>query len=274
MADWTAIEWCVEGARPTAAIPATWNPVMGCSRATDGCKHCYAARIAYRFGARGNGPYAGLAELDGEGIPRFNGTLRVRPHEIRKALGWKKRRFVFLGSLTDLGHPALAPDDLRAVLSVVARRPLHTFVMFTKRPDVLRDRLADPALSAPLAALAGAWPMPNYWVAASTCAPSDEWMIPALLAVPAARLGLSCEPLLGPLSIRSGFPETGRRLDFILTGAESGPNRRPMSEAWVRTLREEAKAAGAPFFYKQAVVDGRLVTLPTLDGRQWTELWV
>ena len=51
MADKSKIEWC----------DATWNPVRGCSRVTEGCRHCYAESIAARFSGEGM-PYDGLAK--------------------------------------------------------------------------------------------------------------------------------------------------------------------------------------------------------------------
>lgn len=53
MADKTGIEW----------TDATWNPVTGCSKVSQGCKNCYAERMWQRLSAPGM-PYAGRA-LDG-----------------------------------------------------------------------------------------------------------------------------------------------------------------------------------------------------------------
>lgn len=61
------------------------------------------------------------------------------------------------------------------------------------------------------------------------------------------------------------------RLDWVIAGAESGPGARPMNEDWVRSVRDQCLAAGVAFFYKQAAVNGRKVSLPVLDGRQWME---
>lgn len=43
MGDKSAIEW----------TEATWNPIVGCSRVSEGCRHCYAERQAYRAEAMG-----------------------------------------------------------------------------------------------------------------------------------------------------------------------------------------------------------------------------
>jgi protein gp37 len=35
----------------------TWNPVTGCTKSSQGCKHCYADRMAHRLQAMGNPRY-------------------------------------------------------------------------------------------------------------------------------------------------------------------------------------------------------------------------
>ncbi len=78
---------------------------------------------------------------------------------------------------------------------------------------------------------------------------------------------LSCEPLLEDLG---DIDLTG--IDWVITGSESGPGHRPMEEAWVRSLRDRCIAAGVPFFFKQATVNNKKVSLPLLDGRVWDEM--
>jgi protein gp37 len=36
---------------------ATWNPVTGCTKVSQGCKHCYAERMAERLQAMGQPNY-------------------------------------------------------------------------------------------------------------------------------------------------------------------------------------------------------------------------
>lgn len=115
-------------------------------------------------------------------------------------------------------------------------------------------------------------PLPNVWlgVSAEDQARADE-RLPHLLATPAAVRFISAEPLLGPIDIgwalamqridiAAGFLQRGhfapgleklRRLDWIITGGESGPGARPMHPDWVRSLRDQCTAAGVPFFFKQ-----------------------
>lgn len=55
-------------------------------------------------------------------------------------------------------------------------------------------------------------------------------------------------------------------IHWIICGTESGPKRRMMNLAWVRSLRDQCKAAGVAFFLKQIEVDGKIITEPMLDG--------
>ncbi len=61
------------------------------------------------------------------------------------------------------------------------------------------------------------------------------------------------------------------KLDWVIMGCESGPSARPMSLDWARSMRDQCQAAGVSFFFKQAVIDGKLTKLPMLDGKQWAE---
>mgnify|MGYP001619842369 CR=1 FL=1 len=66
-------------------------------------------------------------------------------------------------------------------------------------------------------------------------------------------------------------PKQRREIHQVICGGESGPKARPMHPDWARSLRDQCAAAGVPFFFKQIMVDGRMVHLPMLDGRQWKE---
>lgn len=57
---------------------------------------------------------------------------------------------------------------------------------------------------------------------------------------------VSCEPLLGPVSLRPWLD----RLDWVIVGGETGPGARPMHPDWVRAIRDECVEAGVPFFFK------------------------
>lgn len=66
-------------------------------------------------------------------------------------------------------------------------------------------------------------------------------------------------------------PDSEPALSWVIVGGESGVKPRPMRDEWVRQLRDECAEHGVKFFYKQRVDDGKKISLPMLDGRQWAE---
>lgn len=120
------------------------------------------------------------------------------------------------------------------------------------------------------------WPLPNVWLGVSVedQKRADE-RIPDLLATPAAIRFISAEPLLGPVQLdHIEIPQKkgtwvldalhtdglgaeddpdfgGATIDWVIVGGESGPNARPMHPDWARSLRDQCKAAGTAFFFKQ-----------------------
>lgn len=73
----------------------------------------------------------------------------------------------------------------------------------------------------------------------------------------AAVLGMSMEPLLGPVQlqpvIRDGQFENhqGINLDWVIIGGESGPGARSCRPEWIRPIIEQCREAGVPVFLKQ-----------------------
>jgi len=109
----------------------------------------------------------------------------------------------------------------------------HTFQVLTKRPERMGRLVRDYAGGLP-------WPLPNVWLGVSVenQRMADE-RIPVLLDTPAAVRFLSCEPLLGPLSLEPYLPVTEHtsykaargclklnglpRISWVICGGESGP---------------------------------------------------
>jgi protein gp37 len=262
VSDRTKIEW----------TSATWNPTTGCDRVSSGCDHCYALTLARRLKAAGNPRY----QVDGD--PRRSGPgfgLTLHWDKIDQPLRWRRPRFVFVDSMSDLFHADVPTEFIERVFEIMARAPQHRFQILTKRPgrmaSVLRRVCSDP--------------LPNVWL--GTSVENQHWAkirIPKLLEAPAAVRFLSCEPLLGPLDITTWLqPRDGigreasgtnglRSIDWVILGGESGPRHRPILPDWARSIRDQCEAAAVPFFFKQwggrtPKAGGRL-----LDGRVWDEV--
>jgi protein gp37 len=158
---------------------------------------------------------------------------------------------------------------------LVEQTPHLDWLLLTKRPQNI-------GLWAPLQWVEEGFP-PNIWlgVTAETQQRADERLC-YILTLPVKVAFVSCEPLLEQLDLGPylegewGESEEGhiggRRLDWVITGAESGRKRRPMQEEWVKQLRDQCVAANVPFFYKQRAESKRMVSMPYLGGRQWMEV--
>lgn len=234
MSDKSAIEW----------TDATWNPVRGCSRVSEGCRNCYAERVAARFSGPGMA-YEGLAIMR-NGEPRWTGKVAVVEKHMNDPLRWKTPRRVFVNSMSDLFHESLSDHDILRVFKIMNEARRHTFQILTKRPHAMFKFVTSVLAPWP--------PLPNVWLGVSAeDQDTADFRIPALLATPAAVRFVSAEPLLGPISFRAEWwPRASpARLDWMIVGGESGPNARPMHPQWVRSLRDQSAGAGVAFFFKQ-----------------------
>ena len=267
---------------------ATWNPTRGCSLVSEGCRNCYAMRVAHRFNGVGQ-PYEGLTNENG----KWNGNIRLVPEKLDEPLRWKRARMVFVDSMSDLFHddvPFEFIDRVFAVMNMTRfQLPLpadpyqakrwHTYQLLTKRPKRMAEYLDSrsprhyrngehplfkhrdlargkgSALMNSSAVLS--WPLPNVWLGVSVedQATADE-RIPHLLKCPAAVRFLSAEPLLGAIDLRqvsqlqSGH-KLGHYIDWVIVGGESGHGARPCDALWVHSIVEQCRAASVPCFVKQ-----------------------
>lgn len=228
MGDKSKIEW----------TDASWNPVTGCTKISPGCDHCYAETIANRFAGTPSYP-------DG-----FAVTLR--PDRLDLPLRWKRPRRVFVNSMSDLFHPGVPDEYIARVFAVMAQAPQHTFQVLTKRHARMRSLLSSIRFKEQVQAIPdqwpSSWPLQNVWLGLSV--ENQQWAdirIPALMKTPAAVRFLSCEPLLGPVSLSDWLC----CVDWVIVGGESGAHARPMQLDWAMSLRDQCVGAGIPFLFKQ-----------------------
>ncbi len=259
-----------------------WNPIAGCTIVSKGCTNCYAMHMAARLAARGQPKYAGLTKVV-NGHPVWTGKIAVAGEPgFSQPLRWTKPRRIFVNSMSDLFHEDVPVDVIDRVFAIMALAPQHTYQVLTKRPERMRDYLANPDLEDRLTDLwrgdnsdRATWnillPLRNVWLGVSVedQATADE-RIPLLLETPAAVRWISAEPLLGPIRLDSledcdnhrnldalrgkeigGYRAETDRLDWVVVGGESGTGARPMHPDWARLLRDQCAQAGVPFFFKQ-----------------------
>lgn len=220
---------------------ATWNPVTGCSKVSPGCKHCYAERLARRLKAMNNPRYA-------QGF-----KVALHPDLIDLPLHWKQPKRIFVNSMSDLFHERVPLSFIKEVFATMGQADWHVFQILTKRAKRLEELAGDLT-----------WPN-NVWMGVSVERQDYTSRIDHLRRAPAAVRFLSCEPLLGPLSLDL----TG--IQWVIVGGESGPGARPMNLDWVRDLQRQCTEAGAPFFLKQlgGAIDKHGHERALLDGQLW-----
>ena len=216
----TKIEW-TKGEDGEAGM--TWNPVRGCSRVSEGCRHCYAERLAARGLPGLNSPTTGepFAKTF-HTQPRWTGKVELIESTLELPLRWRKPSKIFVNSMSDLFHASLSDEAIDRVFAVMALCPQHTFQVLTKRPERMRGATTrhdvrgrvHVAISKVTGTAWGnqapQWPLPNVWLGVSceNQATADE-RIPLLLQTPAAVRFISAEPLLGPVDLCAVSPRGG-----------------------------------------------------------------
>jgi protein gp37 len=236
MADKSSIEW----------TDATWNPVTGCTKISAGCDNCYAERFSERFrGVRGHPFESGF-------------DLTLRPERLEQPFRWRQSRMIFVNSMSDLFHKEVPQQFIARVFDTMEAAHWHTFQVLTKRSSLMRDFLKSRYGSAKGPA--------HIWCGVSIEDATKRSRVRHLQQSPAGIRFLSVEPLIGEVGV---LELDG--IDWVIVGGESGPKSRPMDKAWVRSIRDQCKAAGVAFFFKQwgglrPKTGGR-----QLDGREWNE---
>lgn len=233
MASKSTIEW----------TEMTWNPVTGCTKISQGCKHCYAARMAKRLHAMGSERY------------RNEFTLTTHEDLIDAPRKWRQPRMIFVNSMSDLFHKDVPDEFIQRVFETMADCPQHTFQVLTKRSDRLRRVGRKLRWS------------PNIWMGVSVEDEKALYRVDELREVPAHVRFLSCEPLIGPLSNLSL-----QGIHWVIVGGESGPGARPMPYEWVEEIRRSCRARDVPFFFKQWGGVHKKRFGRTLNGRVFDEM--
>lgn len=255
MAENSKIEWTTH----------TFNPWVGCQKISPACEHCYAESWAKRTGQ------AGLWRGERRRTSAANWKLPLKWNKEAAAgcflcgepapcgCGNHRRPRVFCSSLADVfeDHAAIDPQWRMDLLMLIDDTPHLDWLLLTKRPENITPILRK--------ASKGTYPddwnlrdhMQNVWI--GTTVENQEYAdkrIPELLKIPAKVRFLSIEPMLGPIDLRQWLHPAIRsewfcQIHWVIAGGESGPNARPSHPDWFRSLRDQCKAAGVAFHFKQ-----------------------
>lgn len=201
----------------------TWNPTVGCTKISAGCKNCYAETMAKRLQAMGTPGYEKGFELV------------VLPQRLDDPKRRKKPTVYFVNSMSDVFHDRIPDEYIERIFDVIRETPHHTYQILTKR-------------AARMARFFKTRDVPvNAWL--GTSVENRRHGVPRidhLRKVPAGVRFLSVEPLLedvGELDLKD--------IHWVIVGGESGPKARPMKEEWADAVRLQCEEQKVAFFFKQ-----------------------
>ena len=213
MSTFSRIEWTEQ----------TWNPTIGCTKISPGCKNCYAESMALRLQAMGMKSYE-------DGF-----RIKMRPERLAEPLERRKPTVYFVNSMSDLFHDKIPFGYIDQVLAVMRTARQHTFQVLTKRATRMARYCETRSVPA------------NVWLGVSV--EDKKYGVPridVLRAIGANVRFLSVEPLLEDIG---AIDLTG--IHWVIVGGESGRRARAMKQEWVEGVRRQCEAANVAFFFKQ-----------------------
>lgn len=253
-----------------------WNPMIGCEKVSEGCRNCYAERLADQ--------YPELRDEKGGFSPHPPKHMKKPP----------KDGVVFVGNMTDLFGEWNTDTQILEWLHYLPCT--GTYLVLTKRSDRLA-RLAPYWRGSEITPCSPHW----FGVTAENQEKLEE-RAPNLIFSGSMKKWFSCEPLLGEMNItpfigghaylcKCGWHETehglgtigwnpstkqwdsvycyecrtfakyGKAIQWVVVGAESGLTkvRRPCKLEWIESIVQQCQEAGVPVFVKQLDLNGKLV---------------
>lgn len=237
----------------------TWNPILGCSRVSEGCRNCYAEAMNRRLGTGLDFKPSGRSLVD----------IKIDKKLLQAPLKWKKPRKIFVGSMTDMFADFVTDEMLDEVFGIVAQAPQHTFQFLTKRAARMR-RYNETGKH-------GNYRHVHFGVSVEEQDAADE-RISDLLRTNCGGHFLSVEPMLGRINLTKYLPY----LDWVICGGESGPGAREFRYSWALDLAWQCADENLPFFMKQvgskpvndlwlAPIGPHKVKLEDAKGGDWNE---
>ena len=224
------------------------NPITGCDRYSEGCRHCYALAMIPRL-------------QKGFKQEKYANGTKVTCHYgvMEEVLRRKKPSMYFVCSMSDLFHHEVPLEFIQHLFGIMNQARQHQFILLTKRSQRLAE-LA-PSLN---------W-TPNIRMGVTVESSNHLDRIDDLKQVPAHVRWLSLEPLL--TSMDDLTPKMLEGIHWVVVGGESGRGARLMKTEWAQQVRDLCTELGIAFFFKQ---HGTYNGEPhkggnILDGRIWTE---
>jgi protein gp37 len=210
---------------------STFNPWIGCTKVSAGCKFCYAEGLNHRYGHDNWGP--------GKTRRMTTDTYWRQPLKWnREAADAGERLRIFCASMADVFDPEAPMGGRERLWQMIEATPMLDWLLLTKRPQNITKMVPPTWLDKPQF---------NVWYGTSVEDDKVAYRIDQLAAVPAAIRFLSIEPMIGEVS----FGESFSKMNWAIFGGESGFGARPMAMHWVRRGLRHCRKSGVTPFVKQ-----------------------
>jgi protein gp37 len=227
----------------------TWNPSIGCSKISEGCKFCYAETMAIRLQAMGTPGYEDAFEF------------KTMPDRLDYPITIKKPTLFFVNSMSDLFHEKMPFSFLDRVFKTIENTPQHTYQILTKREKILEKYCSQRSIPE------------NAWIGVTVESHLRKDRIDILRGINAKVRFLSIEPLLtdmGELNLNG--------IHWVIVGGESGRGSRPMKPEWAINIQQQCEDQNVAFFFKQWGVWGadgqkrnKKANGRVLLGKEWND---
>ena len=217
-----------------------WNPWHGCVKCSEGCENCYMYFLDK------------MRDKDGAEI-YLTSNFRYPLSRDRKGR-YKIRSGEMISVCMTSDFFLEEADQWRGeAWDIIHTRSDVIFYLLTKRPQRVAECLP--------ADWGNGWENVFFNVTCENQRRADE-RIPILLDLPFRHKGVSCTPLIGPVSLEKYLD--GGQIERVLCGGENYGGRRPCHYEWVRSLRAECLQRDITFCFLETG------TVFVREGKQYT----
>ena len=211
-----------------------WDPVIGCSPLSEGCRICSSANHVGKAAYAGLEGYIGLTRRDSNKEYHFNGTVRLQPEKFEEIRHLRKEEQIFVCGRSDLFHPKVPYEYVDKIIACADERSDCTFFAITKRTD--RMASYDQQRNIPYPS--------NFWFGITVENQDRLARMHDVKNVDVIKI-LSIKPMLGPVDITQFIKD----VDMVIVGGETGRSAKPMKLGWVRVVRDCCLKHSVPFSF-------------------------
>lgn len=221
-----------------------WNPWHGCTKISEGCRHCYMYFLDSKRGMDGSRVFRTQSGFSYPLQKGRDGRYKIRSGELIR---------VCMSSDFFLDEADVWRGE--AWRMIKARSDVKFFLL-TKRPERVQEALPSD--------WGDGWENVFFNVTCENQQRADE-RIPLLLELPFKHKGIMTAPLIGSIEIGK-YLATGQ-IEQVIAGGENYGGARPCNFDWVKSLSEQCRTHNVTFCFIETgtefIKDGKRYRIPS-----------